>query len=210
MFNLSIPKPTLLLPVLLLAIVGCGDSRVSETQSDETQSPTVTQATSSQPGAPQADTMTQELTADSTAQEVCERFMLLLQSGDRIGAEGLLSRRARKMITEVGLTLDLGTPGTALTVGEAAYATNRAKVAQVTCKLGSGDSETEMTWMLRKPKQGWRITGLIVSGPQGQDLRSLESRSDVAAIQKAMGGSPASAVKNVPEVRQVSAIEELK
>ena len=191
--------------LLLLAIaVGCNESPVAE----KTPTPTESSASSSPSSdVPEVDPMTQELTANSTAKDVCERFMLLLQSGKRFEAETLLSRRANQTITEVGLELELGGGNSKITVSDASYATSLAKVAQVTSHIGTGDDAQEFTWMLRKTKPGWRITGLVIEGKSGPDLHSFESRLDVTSIQKSMGG-PAAQTNPGSTIRQVSATDQ--
>jgi len=187
------------LSLILLAIsAGCSQTPVADKPSTDKEASAKDSAANN---APAADPMTQELTADSTASEVCQRFMLLLQDGKRLEAEALLSRRANKTITEVGLELDLGDGNSKITVSDATYATSLAKVAQVTSHVGTAAQKQDFTWMLRNTKSGWRITGLIVKGEDGPDLRSLESRADVAAMQRSMGAP----TETDPNIRQVSA-----
>jgi hypothetical protein len=136
----------------------------------------------------------QEITAKSTPSEVCQRFLDLLQSGNRIAAENLLTRTALTATTKAGLKLEaMGGPTSTYRTGEVRYATNKQKLAHVdTYVIDNVDGEPyemEVTWQLHKHLDGWRISGLMLELEPGQtkDLLSLENQFDVAKLQSLAG-----------------------
>lgn len=131
---------------------------------------------------------------ESTPAQVCQRFLDLLQSGNRIGAEHLLTRTALTATTKAGLKLEpMGGPTSTYRIGEVRYATNRQKLAHVdTYVVDQVDGkleEIEVTWQLHKRNNGWRISGVILELEKGKtkDLLSLENKYDVAKLQSLAG-----------------------
>ena len=136
----------------------------------------------------------QEITANSTPSDVCQRFLDPLQSGNRIAAENLLTRTALTATTKAGLKLEpMGGPTSTYRTGEVRYATNKQKLAHVdTYVIDNVDGEPyemEVTWQLHKHLNGWRISGLMLELEPGQtkDLLSLENQFDVAKLQSLAG-----------------------
>jgi hypothetical protein len=132
--------------------------------------------------------------ADSTPDQVCQRFLNLLQSGNRIGAENLLTRTALTTTTKAGLKLEpMGGPTSTYRIGEVRYATNRQKLAHVDTyvvdQVDGKPYEMEVTWQLHKHGTGWRISGVMLELEEGQtkDLLSLENKYDVAKLQTLAG-----------------------
>jgi len=121
---------------------------------------------------------------DASAKQVCERFLGLLAQGERNLAEQLLTRRALKLTVAAGLELDaMGDSESSVEIGDAMYATTRAKVAQVPCTtIGKDGSQQKIQWLMRRGESGWRIAGLIIDSGTSQEFLSLESEADVASI----------------------------
>lgn len=131
---------------------------------------------------------------DSTPAQVCQRFLNLLQSGNRIGAENLLTRTALTATTKAGLKLEpMGGPTSKYRIGEVRYATNKQKLAHVDTyvvdQVDGEDVEMEVTWQLHKHGLGWRISGVMLELGEGRskDLLSLENQYDVAKLQSLAG-----------------------
>jgi len=99
------------LSLILLAIsAGCSQTPVADKPSTDKEASAKDSAANN---APAADPMTQELTADSTASEVCQRFMLLLQDGKRLEAEMAIQRSPSLMrLTRQALPKSLRSPAT--------------------------------------------------------------------------------------------------
>ena len=136
----------------------------------------------------------EEINSESTPSEVCQRFLDLLQSGNRIAAENLLTRTALTATTKAGLKLEpMGGPASTCRTGEVRYATNKQKLAHVdTYVVDNVDGEPyemEVTWQLHKHLDGWRISGLMLELEPGKtkDLLSLENQYDVAKLQSLAG-----------------------
>lgn len=131
---------------------------------------------------------------DATAQEVCQRFMNLMRTGNRIAAENLLTKSALNVTTRAGLQLEpMGGPTAEYNVGEVRYATTKQKLAQVDCTIVDnvdGEKyEMNVTWLVRKQKLGWRISGVMLELESGQvpDLLSFENIHDVTKIKNMAG-----------------------
>jgi len=208
-----------ILITLLLAplFAGCNE-KVAKAPGDD--SPTSAEAATHQSQAPQVDVATQPNTLpenDATAKQVCQRFLGLLAQNERSLAGQLLTRQALKVTVDAGLELEaMGSDGSSVEVGDAVYATSRAKVAQVPCTVTEKNGQKQsLLWMMRRSESGWRIAGLIVNSGKSQELLSLENRADVAAIMGAQGGSAKSATvaesntgSQQAKIRQVSATDD--
>lgn len=132
--------------------------------------------------------------ADALPDEVCERFLDLLQSGNRLSAENLLTRTALAITGKADLKLEpLGGPMAKYKLAKPMYATTKQKLAQVECtvidELDGKAFETSLTWMLSKQNEGWRISGMIVQFEEDQplDLLSFENFDDVRKIKNTIG-----------------------
>lgn len=131
---------------------------------------------------------------DSTPKEVCQTFMDMLQSGDRIAAENLLTRTALSVTTRAGLQLEpMGGPTSVFRVNDVFYATTKKKLAQVECsivdKVDGEEYEMKMAWLVRKHSNGWRISGVMLELEPGKakDLLSFENVQDVTRIKGLAG-----------------------
>ena len=212
-------RTTAILIAFMLAplLGGCNQPVAQNTSNDNSESVVDSNDGNS---IPQVDIATQPNKLpenDATAKQVCERFLGLLAQGERSLAEQLLTRQALKVTIDAGLELEaMGGPDSTVNVGDAMYATSRAKVAQVPCTVTEKDGEKQsLLWMMRRGESGWRISGLIVDTGKSQELLSLENRADVAAIMGAKGGSaePSAVISStdkseLAEIRQVSATDD--
>ena len=136
-----------------------------------------------------------KVASDATPEGVCRKFMELLQSGNRISAENLLTRTALTVTTRAGLQLEpMGGPTSIFKVNDVLYATNKQKLAQVECtivdKVDGESYEMDMAWLVRKHSVGWRISGVMLELQPGKtkDLLSFENDRDVNKI-KALAGA---------------------
>ena len=141
-----------------------------------------------------ATASSQAVDANLAPDEVCQRFLQLLQSGNRIGAENLLTRTALMTTSQAGLKLEpMGGPTSTYRIGEVRYATNQKKLAHVDTyvvdQVDGEPYEMEVTWQLHKHGEGWRISGVMLELEQGKtkDLLSLENKYDVAKLQTLAG-----------------------
>lgn len=214
------PKTTtaILVALLLAPCFGGCNKPVAQNSADKNASAKPAEDDSA---APKIDIATQPKTLpakDATAREVCQRFLGLLAQGERSLAEQLLTQKALKTTVDAGLELEaMGGDGSSVEVDDAMYATNRAKVAQVSCTVTEKDGKSQtLSWMMRRSESGWRIAGLIVNAGESQEFLSLENRSDVAAIMSAKGGAAPETDKSnsiadtngAGQIRQVSATDD--
>lgn len=138
---------------------------------------------------------TNRLNADASPRQVCQQFMQLLQSGNRIAAENFLTLTASTVTTKAGLVLEpMGGPSAVYKITEVRYATNKNILAQVECIISDEENgevfEMPITWLVRKQRIGWRISGVLLELETGQalDLLSFENIHDVTRM-KNMAGS---------------------
>ena len=188
---------------LLFATSGCdrtyvADEGTSKSQNADTEladSNSPTQTTSVSPNKP-TNIVSPATTAglvgkDSTPDGVCRKFMNLLKSGQRLEAENLLTRTALTVTSKAGLQLEpMGGPSSIYKVNDVRYATTKQKLAQVECSIMDevdGESyKMDVTWLVRKQGNGWRISGVsleIVPGSP-KDLLSFENIRDVTKLKQ--------------------------
>ncbi len=186
-----------------LAIAGCNeapeDSKSSNPEApasepaepaETTSVPTIKTPTLDSP----AEAVVKLPDADALPNVVCLEFMKLLRGGDRLNAEHLLTRTAFSVTTRADWQLPpIGSSSAEYEMGEVRYATSKQKLAQVDCKVidrVDGKQETyDVTWLVRRKKAGWRISGMLIDGEdekQPKDLVSFENPVDVAMIKETM------------------------
>lgn len=195
-----------LLAFVLILVTGCFENKVAEnyessaSDNQADSSATLSSATNSVAVAKTTNLASPATSANldndsnSTPDQVCQRFLNQLQSGNRIGAENLLTRTALTTTGKAGLKLEpMGGPNSTYRVGEVRYATNKQKLAHVdTYVIDQVDGqpfEMEVTWQLHKHGAGWRISGVMLELEEGKakDLLSLENKYDVAKLQSLAG-----------------------
>ena len=140
---------------------------------------------------------------DAAPNSVCETFLNLLKNGNRVAAENLLTRTALAVTSRAKLELEpIGSASAKYELGEPMYATNKQKLAHVECRVKDrvdGENiDSELVWMLRRQKEGWRISGILIQleADKPKDLLSFENISDVVKIKNSLGS------ENTPETRQ--------
>ena len=128
---------------------------------------------------------------DQSPKQLCQRFMELLQNNDSIKAKTLLTRISQMNTTKEELELKaIGGSNAKFTVGQVRYATQKKELAQVDCKVvdTSDDDpfEMEMTWVVRRNKKFWRISGVMLQLEKDAkiDLLSFENLADVRRIKE--------------------------
>jgi hypothetical protein len=186
---------------------GCGKSETKKAPAEQSQTSVDSNQKQVASVQPQKDNQLPD--AGATAAQVCERFMVLLQNGERTIAEELLTRKALTATGQLDLQLEsMGSVDAKVKIGEPLYATSRAKVAQVPCSIKekNGDQQ-ELTWLMRRQDSGWRISGLIVESSNGPELLSLENLQDVAAIKRQTGQDELETESS--QIRLTSAEEEV-
>ena len=145
---------------------------------------------------------------EASPEDVCVRFMNLLQAGNRIAAEHLLTRTALITTTKEGLKLQpMGGPTAEYKFDAVRYATSKNQLAQVSyivCDSVDGeDFEVPITWLVRKQTKGWRISGIILELEDGViDLLSFENMADVVKLKMAASEE---AVADTTDTRQADA-----
>ena len=181
-------------------------SSVNDLPDSRTTSVAATKSTNLTSPAVSANTMPPP---EAPPEAVCQQFMKLLQSGNRIQAENLFTMSALTTTTKAGLKLEpMGGPTSTFRIGDVRYATNRKRLAQVDCIISDKDEngnsvEVEVTWQLHKLSKGFRISGVMLQLDDGKakDLLSLENAYDVAKLQSLAGAD----VLDTPEPRQAKA-----
>lgn len=126
---------------------------------------------------------------DQTPDGLVRGFMNLLQSDNALAAESLLTRISQMNTTKEELELkSIGGPTAKFNVGEIRYATSQQNVAQVDCKVtdngGPEAFEIDLTWIVKRQKKSWRISGVMMQIDQDAtpDLLSFENIADVRRI----------------------------
>ena len=130
---------------------------------------------------------------DAAPSEICRLFVQYLANGNRALAEQLLTSAAFHVTNQAELQLQpIGSTAATCHLSPARYATSKKKLCQVVCTIHDqvdGQAvESEITWICRRQKSGWRISGMILPADQeeGIDLLSFENVSDVERIKQAL------------------------
>lgn len=193
----------LAITIIFISIAGCGsqekglagkENPASKTAKGGLEATSVTPSNQNTESSP-AVAASKLPPADALPNEVCRRFLELLQAGNRLSAENLLTRSALTVTGRAELKLEpLGGPTAKYELAEPMYATNKEELAQVDCKIVESidgkDAESSLTWIVRKRNEGWRISGMMVQFDDGlpPDLLSFESYEDVLKIKSTIGG----------------------
>lgn len=116
---------------------------------------------------------------------VCQRFMELLQSGNRTAAENYLTKKALALTGKAGLALEpIGAPNAPFELSEPVFNDLKNEVAYIDCRILEDDAAgaTQLTWILKKQAVSWRISGLMMPAEKAGSLPrmvSLENSHDV-------------------------------
>ena len=130
-----------------------------------------------------------EVAFDQSPEQLCQRFMELLQNNESIKAGTLMTRMSQMNTTKEELELKaIGGPSAKFTIGQVSYATQKKQLAQVECKVVDSSSddpfEMEMSWLVRRQNKSWRIAGVMLQLDESEkiDLLSFENLQDVRRI----------------------------
>jgi hypothetical protein len=160
----------------LADIVGCGgsgDTPAGDSDSSSSQTPNTPGAT---PGASNGPPKVAKIPPlDAGPEVVVTTFLDSLRGGDDATAEALLTQRARIETEKANLKVEPpGTPMARYQVGAVQYVTENRDGAHVASvwedTYADGSIEQyNVTWVLRRQEDGWRIVGLATQ-PQPDAL----------------------------------------
>jgi len=189
---------------VLAGLSGCGgdkkEGEAARNASDQKQQRADTETTSVAASKPTIETSPADPKSDLPPQNappdvVCQTFLALLQSNKRMAAENLLTRTALAVTGRADLQLEpLGSHLAKYELAEPLYATNKLELAQVACKvidvIDGERTESELTWLVRRQNEGWRISGIMLQleADKPQDLLSFENYNDVLKIKSSLVG----------------------
>jgi hypothetical protein len=119
-----------------------------------------------------AEQRQQALDAAASPEAVVNAFLEATRRGDHDLAAKLLSQKALEETTRVGLTVQPpGTPSMKYTIGAIEYPEDAPGGAYVQStwveEYEDGNEQFDVTWVLRKQDQGWRIVGMAAQ--MGED-----------------------------------------
>ncbi len=184
--------------LILVTMIGCSndgetDESKSTAQLEAGETTTAVLPNGSESQTSPAAALTELPKSDAKPDVVCQRFMELLQSGNRSTAEKLLTRTAYTVTSQADFQIPpVGSAAATFEIQAVRYATNKQKLAQTDCtvvEMVEGKSqESEITWMVRRKPEGWRIFGMLVQlyDDKPKDLISFENPSDVAMIKETL------------------------
>lgn len=164
--------------LLIVVSVGCGSGSTPVGQSGgdgSTNSPNGAQASAPDP---------------SPAMEVVSQFLDALRRGGSDGESlDLVTTKAREEFRRTGLVLQpIGSPDATFTVNrcKAVPGDENAALVHSTWIEPSEDGESqpmEVVWAVQNEAQQWRISGMVISLPEGQNpiVVDFENGSDLAA-----------------------------
>lgn len=201
-FNLKIFSVTAI-AAAVISMTGCGGSLTesetivsAEKQESENQTTSIIPSQSGAEGSPanlasvgSNKPAESDKKIDQTPDGLVGKFMELLQSNNALAAENLLTRLSQMNTTKEELELkSIGGPTAKFHVGEIRYATSQQNVAQVDCKVtdngGADPFEIDLTWIVKRHKKSWRISGVMmkIDDDTTPDLLSFENITDVRRI----------------------------
>jgi hypothetical protein len=173
---------------------GCSSEKIGQTNID----PSLLEPSSSPAGTPQIVPASAAVDAHSPAKngaseiddfdplQVCQRFMELLQSGNRLGAENFLTKKALVLTGKAGLVLEpIVSQNAPFVLAQPAFNNLKNEVAYIDCQVdddSQGSGATQLTWILKKQTSSWRISGLMIPTEKkggGARMVSLENAQDV-------------------------------
>ncbi len=147
---------------------------------------------------------TVKLPPQETAPEtICQLFVRYLSVGNRSMAEQMLTPAALATTSRAQLQLEpVGGPMAKYEMQPPRFATNKKKLCQIDCcikdEVDDHAIETQITWICRQQKEGWRIAGMMVevAPEQPKDYLSFENVEDVTRIKNSLIDSTAGEMRN--------------
>lgn len=182
--------------------VSQADPAESSPSAADTQETTTVAVTTGDVAKSPASTV--QLPPRETAPEtICQLFVRYLSVGNRSMAEQMLTPAALATTSRAQLQLEpVGGKNAKYVMQSPRYATNKKKLCQVDCcikdQMDDQAVETEITWICRLQKDGWRIAGMMVevAPEQPKDYLSFENVDDVTRIKSSLIDSASSEIRN--------------
>ncbi len=169
---------------------GTGDTKKSTKTSELDDS-------NSQPSEKLSHLDSLELKANAEPHQVCEALLKLLQKEDLANAQNLFTREATALILRFDLPLSFpGEPNATFSVSPGKFATSRQALCQVLCTITENSNGTttdsELGWMLKKSRSGWRVCGMLLplENDKPMDFLNFESTTDIANLKLMLTGGP--------------------
>lgn len=167
------------LPLAVLAGMGIGGCSRTDSQS------------TSDAGVPAGEGATAAVSAPAAdgPEAAVRQFLEAVRTGDDKKTEAMFTRLAREKIKEME-DIQVAPPGSdtaSFEVGKAEYLAEDG--ARVTSKWTDLDREgkprtDEITWMLRKENDGWRIAGMAATVFEGEDPLLLDFENPKETLRK--------------------------
>ncbi len=173
-----------LMASLALVAAGCGKPAAPTPESAST--PSAESRTS--PPTTNAPKGALETLASDTPESAVGKFLEAIRAGNDRVAETMFTDLARERIKELELQVaPRGSDTAKYEVGKAELLGDDG--ARVPCKWSDIDSEgktrvDEMTWMLRKQPEGWRVAGMAAVVLEGEDPLLLDFEEPKETLQK--------------------------
>jgi len=174
---------------LVVVYSGCGkpaadtpDSAVASSRDSTSQESTLSPS-SGNVAKQSLDAMTTD-----TPESAVGKFLEAIRSGNDRVAETMFTDLARERIKELDLQVaPRGSDTAKYEIGKAELLGDDG--ARVPCKWSDIDSEgnirvDEMTWMLRKQSEGWRVAGMAAVVLEGEDPLLLDFEEPKETLQK--------------------------
>lgn len=151
---------------------------------------------------------------ETEPETICQLFVRYLSVGNRSMAEQMLTPAALATTSRAQLQLEpVGGPMAKYEMEAPRFATNKRKLCQIDCRikdqLDDQTVETEITWICRLQKDGWRIAGMMVevTPDQPKDYLSFENVDDVSRIKNSLIDSTSSEVRNASKDDETTRIK---
>ena len=213
-----------ILIAIVVSAIGCGDGQDKEkvtdanpvdpetAQSNELETTTVAVTQGDVATSPAAAV---KLPPSETAPgTICQLFVRYLSVGNRSMAEQMLTPAALSTTSRAQLQLEpVGGPLAKYEMEDPRFATNKRKLCQIDCRIKdpSGDQtvETEITWICRLQKDGWRIAGMMVevTPDQPKDYLSFENVKDVTRIKNSLIDNTTTEIRNASKDDETTRIK---
>ena len=193
-----------------MGLVGCGGDKVAESKAPDASQPSqhtqaAANANAAEPGKPVA------VPATAKPEQVMAAFLDALKAGDQATTASLLTQKALDETSKRQLSVcPEATPHMQYEISQAKVLADNPHGAHVavrwTEKYQDGDVSYDVTWVLRKQPEGWRIAGMameLIPG-QGQEFLNFEDPDDMLAKQEAAMAAmePAIETAALPEFGQ--------
>lgn len=123
--------------------------------------------------------------------QVCREFLACLQKADALSAERYLTKTSAVNARKAALTLESpGSPQAKFEFADPTYANSKKLVATVVCtvidQIDGQASENQISWLLKRDGEAWKIAGMILTVDQNgtTDFFSFENPEDIQLIKQ--------------------------